>query len=93
LKEFFNQSSVSSEIDTRLGTFVPTSAVHLISLDAYAKLLREHNQFLHTVTTVPIGNFQHKMLEIPFLTDASTDIDQTDLTKVMMSQPWCLSIE
>jgi len=39
LKEFFNQSSVSSEINTRLGAFVPTSAVHLIGLDAYTKLL------------------------------------------------------
>jgi len=34
LKEFFNQSSVSLEIDTRLGTFVPTGTVHLIGLDA-----------------------------------------------------------
>jgi len=38
LKEFFNQSSVLSDIDTRLGTFVPTRAVHLIGLEAYAKL-------------------------------------------------------
>jgi len=93
LKEFFNQSSVLTDIDTRLGTFVPTGAVHLIGIDAYAKLLREHNQFLHTVTTVPIGDFQHAMLEIPFSTDTSTDIDQTDLTETIMSQPWCLSIK
>jgi len=25
--------------------------------------------------------------------DATTDIDQTNLTEVIMSQPWCLSIE
>jgi len=25
--------------------------------------------------------------------DVNTDIDQTDITKVIMSQPWCLSIE
>jgi len=93
LKEFFNQSSVLTDIDTRLGTFVPTGAVHLIGLDAYAKLLREHNQFLHTVTTVSIGDFQYAKLEIPFSTDATTDIDQTDLTEIIMSQPWCLSIK
>ncbi len=93
LKEFFNQSSVMTAIDPRLGTFVPTGGVHLIGMDAYAKLLREHNHFLHTVTTIPIGDFQHATLEIPFSTDATTDIDQTDLTEVIMSQPWCLSIK
>jgi len=25
--------------------------------------------------------------------DENTNIDQTDITKVIMSQPWCLSIE
>jgi len=93
LKEFFNQSSVSSDLDTRLGTFVPTGAVHLIGTKAYVKLLREHNQFLHTVTTIPIGDFQHETLELPFSMDATTDIDQTDLTEVIMLQPWCLSIK
>jgi len=78
---------------TWLGTFVSTGTVHLIGLKAYTKLLRNHNHFLHTVTTVPLGGFQHTMLEIPFSMDASTNIDQTNLTEIIMSQPWCLSIE
>ncbi len=93
LKEFFNQSSVSLDLDTRLGTFVPTGTVHLIGTKAYAKLLREHNQFLHTVTTIPIGDFQHETLKLPFSMDANTNIDQTDITEVIMLQLWCLFIE
>jgi len=81
------------ELDTCMGKFVPTGAVHLIGLDAYTTLLRDHNQFLHTVTTVPIGDLQHEMLEIPFSTDATTDIEQTDLLEMILLQPWCLSLE
>jgi len=93
LKELFNQSGLTMELDTCMGTFVPTGAVHLIGLEAYAKLLRDHNQFLHTVTMVPIGDFQHETLELPFSTDATTDIEVTDLLETILSQPWCLSLE
>ncbi len=78
---------------TRLGTFLPAGAVHLIGTEAYAKILRDHNQFLHTVTTVPIGDFQHETLEIPFLTDTTTDIETTNLMDTFLDQPWCLSLE
>jgi len=81
------------ETETCMGTFVPTRAVHMIGLEAYTKLLNDHNHFLHTVTTVPIGNFQHATLEIPFLTDANNGVEQTNLTKIILAQFWYLSLE
>jgi len=42
---------------------------------------------------VPIGDFQHEMLDIPFSTDQTTDIKQTNLYKIIMSQPWCINLE
>jgi len=78
---------------TRLGMFIPTGAVHMIGTDAYAKLLWDHNQFLHTVTTVPIGDFQHETLDIPFSTNTTTNIEMTSLMDIFLEQPWCLSLE
>jgi len=60
---------------------------------AYAKLLCDNNLFLQTISTVPIGNFQHEMLDIPYLMDSSTDIDAMTLAETILTQPWCLSLE
>jgi len=81
------------ELDTHMGVFVPTGAIHMIGPEAYTKLLCEHNAFLQSVVTVPIGDFQHETLEIPFSCDTTTDIDATDLYETIVSQPWCLSLE
>jgi len=93
LKEFLTQFGNPMDLDTRIGTFVPTGAVHLIGSDAYLKLLRDHNAFLQTVTAVPVGDFQHATLDIPYSTDSSTDIDATTLYDTILEQPWCLSLE
>jgi len=93
LKEFFTQLGNPMELDTRIGTFFPTSTIHLIGSDAYVKLLQDHNSFLQTVVTVPIGDFQHATLDIPYVTDSSTDIDATTLYDAITKQPWCLSLK
>jgi len=33
------------------------------------------------------------MLNIPYLTDSSTDIDAMTLAETILTQPWCLSLE
>jgi len=93
LREFFTQLSNPMELETQIGVFVPTGAVHMIGLEAYKKLLCDHNAFLQSVTTVPIGDFQHEMLEIPFSYDNTTDIDSTMLSDMILKQPWCISVE
>jgi len=79
------------ELDTHIGTFVPTSTIHLIGQKAYVKLLHDNNSFLQTFTMVLIGNFQHATLDIPFSTNSSKDINATMLYKTILNQPWCLS--
>jgi len=93
LKEFFSQLGTPMDFDTRLGVFIPTGAVHMLGPEAYTNLLCDNNAFIDSVATVPIGDFQHETLDIPYSCDANTDIDQTTLTDTILEQPWCLSIE
>jgi len=57
------------------------------------RLLHDNNSFLQTIATVPIGNFQHMTLDIPFSTNTSMDIDAMTLYDTILDQPWCLSLE
>jgi len=93
LKEFFAQLSNPMELDTRIGTFVPTRAVHLLGLEMYTNLTCDHNSFLQSIATVPVGNFQHNTLDIPFSCDSSNNIKQTTINNLILDQLWCLNIE
>jgi len=75
------------------GLFILTGAVHLIGVEAYTKLIRDHNSFLDSITTVPVGDFQQETLNIPFSTDSDNDIAQTNLYESILEQPWCISVE
>jgi len=89
LKEFFTRLGNPMELDTRMGVFLPNGTVHVIGVDAYKKLLCDNNEYLQTITTVPVGDFPQEMLEIPF----SEDIDASNLYKTILDQPWCLNVE
>jgi len=93
LKEFYSQLASPASYEKQIGVFVPTGAVHMLGTDNYVRLICENNTFLDDVTTIPMGDFQHEALEIPFSTDSSTDIDQMTLTDLIEDQPWCLNIE
>jgi len=81
------------ELDTCIGTFVPTRAVHLLGPDSYTNLICDHNCFLQSVATIPVGDFQHDTLDIPFSCDSSNDIEQTTINDLILEQPWCLNVE
>jgi len=81
------------ELVTRFGISLPMGAVYMIGVDAYRKLLCDNNEFLQTITTVLLGNFQHEMLEIPFSCNTNTNINAKTLYDTMLDQPWCLSME
>jgi len=93
LKEFYSQLASPEGYEKQIGVFVPTGAVHLLGIENYVRLIRENNAFLDEVTTIPMGDFQHATLDIPFSMDPSTDIDQLTLTDLIADQPWCLSID
>ncbi len=42
--------------------------------------------------TVPIGDFQHKTLDLPFSSNANTNIDATTLYETITDQLWCISL-
>ncbi len=77
----------------QIGIFVPTGAAHSLGAENYAKLLSDNNAFLQTVLTIPMGDFPHETLDIPFSMDANMDIDQTTLADAIMEQEWCLNVE
>jgi len=93
LKEFFTQFSNPMEMDARFGVFLPTGAAHLIGVEAYKKLLCDNNEYQQSVTTVPLGDFPHETLHLPFPCEQNTDIDLTNLYEIILEQLWCLSVE
>jgi len=93
LKEFFAQMGNPMDLKTHIGLFVPTSEVHIIGPEAYTNLICNSNAFLTSVTMIPLGNFQHATLDIPFSLDKSTDINQMTLYEMIMEQTWCISVE
>jgi len=93
LKEFYAQLASPAHYEKQIGVFVPTGAVHILGATNYANLLRDNNSYLQSVVTIPVGDFQHATLDIPFSLDSSTDIDQTTLQELIEDMPWCKSIE
>jgi len=93
LKEFYSQLASPEIYEKQIGVFIPTGAVHLLGTEKYLQLIRENNAFLNDITTIPLGDFQHPTLDIPFSTDSTTDIEQTTLQDLIAEQPWCLGVE
>jgi len=93
LKELFSQLASPTHYEKQIGVFVPTGAVHLLGAANYIKLIRDNNASIHNVATIPIGDFQHETLDLPFSMDTSTNIDQTTLLDLIGDQPWCFSID
>jgi len=93
LKEFYSQLASPAHYEKQIGVFIPTGAVHLLGAANYANLLRDHNSYLQSIVTIPVGDLQHATLDIPFLLDPATDIDQTTLQDMLDDMPWCHSIE
>jgi len=93
LKEFFTQLGNPMNLEPHIGIFIPTSVVHMIGPEAYTNLLCDNSSFLQSITTVPIGDFQHEMLDIPFSYNSMTDIDSTTLYDTILKQPWCIIVE
>jgi len=79
--------------EKKIGMFIPTGAVHLIGAEAYTNLLCTNNEFLQSITTILMGDFQHDTLKIPFSLDKDMDINQMNLLKFISEQPWCISVE
>jgi len=92
LKEFFSQLASPASYEKQIGFFIPTGAVHTLGTQNYVKLISENHAFIQSMVAIPIGDFQHATLDIPFLMDANTDIDKTTLVEVIGDQPWCLNI-
>jgi len=80
-------------VETRIGVFIPTGAVHIIGPEAYTNLLCENNQFLQNIATVPSGDFQHATLELPFPIDANNDIETMTLSNIILGQTWCINLK
>jgi len=93
LKEFFSQLASPTNYEKQIGFFIPTGAAQTLGTQNYAKLISENHAFTTSVITIPVGDFQHATLDIPFSVDQNTDIDQVTLQDVLNDQPWCLHAE
>jgi len=93
LKEFYSQLASPAIYEKQIGVFIPMGAIHLLGEENYVNLIRENNAFLDDVTTIPLGDFQHATLDIPFSLDSSMDIDQITIQDLIAEQPWCWGVE
>jgi len=93
VKEFYSQLASPVHYKKQIKVFVPMDTVHLLGLNNFTKLICTNNLYLQSVITVPIKDFQHNTLDISFLLDSSTNIDQTTLLDVISNQSWCLSVD
>jgi len=62
-------------------------------MPTYANLLCDNNTYLQNIVMIPLSNFQHATIDIPFLLDPTMDINQTTLQDMIGNFPWCTSIE
>jgi len=63
--------------------FVPTGAANIRGAAMYEKLIRDNNLYLDNIITIPMGDFQHETLKIPFSMDQSTNIEQFTLQELI----------
>jgi len=78
--------------DQRDGVFVPKGVVHLLGLQTYKQVLKDHNFFLTTVATVPINLEYRAWFAVINPTNAS-ESDPTSLYEHLIRKPWFLRIE
>jgi len=76
--------------EKQIGLFIPTGAVYILGAPKYVQLIYDNNSFLQDILMIPMGDFQHAMLDS---TDQNTDIEQTTLHKMISKQPWCLTVD
>jgi len=93
VREFFSQLASPVHYEKQIGVFVPTGAAHLLGVDHYKKIICDNNQFIDSVVTIPVGDFQHATLDFPFSTDTMTDIKKTTLQELISDLDWCLGID
>jgi len=66
LKEFYSHLASPARYEKQIKIFIPTGAVHLLGTKKYMNLLKDHNALIDSIKTIPLGDFQHEMLDIPF---------------------------
>jgi len=91
--EFFSQLASPTHYEKQIGIFVPTGAVHLLGIDNYKKIICDNNQFIDSVVTIPVGDFQHTTLDLPFSLDPMTDIEQMSLQEIISDLDWCIGVK
>jgi len=91
--KFFLQLTSPAHYEKQISVFIPTGAAHLLGVDNYKKIICDNNQFINSVITIPVGDFQHAMLDLPFSIDPMTDIEQTTLQELISDLEWCIGID
>ncbi len=93
VREFFSQLASPVHYEKQIGVFVPTGTAHLLGVDHYKKIIRDNNQFIDSVVTILVGDFQHATLDLPFSIDTTMDIKQTTLQELISDLDWCIRVD
>jgi len=64
-----------------------------MGVNNYKKIICDNSQFIDSVITIPVGDFQHATLDLPFLIDPMMDIAQTMLQELISDLEWCINVD
>jgi len=74
--------------------FIPTGLASTIGNDAYAALICKNNQYLDSVTTIPVVGFSEETLALSIdAYDPTTKTKKKTIRNVLLDTPWCHAIE
>jgi len=91
LNEFITRMATTST-NQRDGVFVPKGAVHMLGLQTYEQVLKDHNFFLTTVATVPV-NLEYRAWFTIIDPNHESETDPNTLYDHLLRKTWFLRIE
>ncbi len=95
LREFLLKSNGTVE-KAGLGKFIPAGLANVIGIELMQTIIRQNNQFLKTITYIPINGIPSETLQTKIIIDEEEK--EEDQTKMMvidyfLSAPWCHGFE
>jgi len=95
LREFLIQSSTKIKQEG-LGKFIPAGLANIIGIKTMKSIIQTNNQYLKSVTTIPINGILNNSLQAEIIIDDKIPENECTPIKVqdyLLSTEWCLGLE
>jgi len=94
LKEMLIRTTKNSVNNKPVLKFIPNGIALNIGNDTYTALICKQNQYLSSVTTIPVVGFTEETLALQLdVYDPTTKTKKKSIRNIMLDTPWCHAIE